>query len=150
MRLVVQRVSEASVKVDDTVAGAIGRGVLVLAGFQRGEDREALDWMAGKLLRLRIFDDDAGVMNRNVEDVGGEILLVSQFTLLGSTRKGNRPSWLNAAPPEEAEPLFNQFVAMIREQTSCPVATGRFGAHMEVGLINDGPVTLMIDSNLRE
>jgi len=150
MRIVVQRVSEAAVRIEGETVGRIARGLLVLVGFSREETESELDWVAGKLIKLRLFADDAGVMNRSVEEVDGGLLLVSQFTLFASTKKGNRPSWLNAAPPEIAEPFFDRFVAKVRDATSQPVECGRFGADMQVHLINDGPVTVMIDSKLRE
>lgn len=150
MRIVVQRVSEAAVRIEGETVGRIAGGLLVLVGFSREETESELDWVAGKLIKLRLFADDAGVMNRSVEEVDGGLLLVSQFTLFASTKKGNRPSWLNAAPPEIAEPFFDRFVAKVRDATSQPVECGRFGADMQVHLINDGPVTVMIDSKLRE
>jgi len=146
MRLVIQRVSEAAVTVSDECVGRIGSGLLVLIGFGVDDSEQDLAWCAGKLTRLRIFADEEGVMNRNVEAVGGSLLLVSQFTLMGSTKKGNRPSWIRAAPPEVAEPQFEKFVELVRSATSCPVETGSFGADMQVSLVNDGPVTILIDS----
>ncbi len=146
MRVVVQRVSEAAVSVDGTVSGRIGHGPLVLAGFEDDDRDGDLDWMAQKLLRLRIFADDAGVMNRSVTEAGGDILAVSQFTLYASTRKGNRPSWGRAARGEVSQPLFERFVARLSDALGRPVATGVFGADMRVSLVNDGPVTLAIDS----
>lgn len=146
MRVVVQRVSEAAVSVDGRVTGQIGRGLLVLAGFEGRDEDADLDWMTQKLLRLRIFPDDKGVMNRSLTEVDGEILTVSQFTLYASTRKGNRPSWGRAAPGEVSQPLFERFVARLAESLGRPVATGVFGADMQIKLVNDGPVTLAIDS----
>lgn len=150
MRVVVQRVGEASVTVDNRVTGAIGRGLLVLAGFEAGDGEADLDWMAGKLVRLRIFADEQGVMNRSVQDTGGDILAVSQFTLYASARKGNRPSWSRAAPGEVSQPLFERFVAKLGEALGKPVPTGVFGADMAVSLTNDGPVTLIMDSRAPE
>lgn len=150
MRALVQRVREASVTVDGCIVGAVGRGLLVLAGIA-GDDRdEDRDWIARKVVALRIFDDDEGVMNRAVGDIEGRLLAVSQFTLFASTRKGNRPSWSAAAPPEVARPAFEQFVAALAAAHGKPVATGVFGAAMQVALVNDGPVTIWLDSRNRE
>ena len=150
MRTVIQRVSAASVAVDGKITGEIGAGLLVLAGFE-ADDREAdLDWMAGKIVRMRIFSDAAGVMNRSVLDSGGGILAVSQFTLYASVRKGNRPSWSRAARGDVSQPLFERFVARLAAELGKPVPTGVFGADMRVSLINDGPVTLAIDSRSPE
>jgi D-tyrosyl-tRNA(Tyr) deacylase len=149
MRALVQRVREASVGVDGKVAGAIAAGLLVLAGIGQDDTDDDLEWVARKLVDLRIFDDERGVMNRSVRDVGGAILAVSQFTLYGSTHKGNRPSWSAAAPPEIARPRFDAFVARLAAQLGKPVPTGVFGAQMLVSLVNDGPVTLWIDSRQR-
>ncbi|GHU25630.1 D-aminoacyl-tRNA deacylase [Betaproteobacteria bacterium] len=146
MRVVVQRVASASVEADAKVVGAIGPGLLVLAGFEEADDGEDLAWVSGKLSRLRIFDDEAGVMNRSIVDVGGEILAVSQFTLFASVRKGNRPSWNRAAAPDIAQPLFGRFVRQLETDLGRSVPTGVFGAEMLVRLVNDGPVTLFIDS----
>ena len=150
MRVVVQRVAEAAVTVGGEVVGRIGPGLLVLAGFEAADGESDLDWMAQKLVRLRIFADAGGVMNRSVVDAGGDILAVSQFTLYASTRKGNRPSWSRAAPGEVSEPLFARFVATLAAALGKPVPTGSFGADMRVGLVNDGPVTLCIDSKAPE
>ena len=146
MRVVVQRVSEAAVSVDARLAGRIGPGLLVLAGFEEADGADDLDWMAQKLVRLRIFPDPQGVMNLSVADVGGEILAVSQFTLYASTRKGNRPSWGRAARGDVSQPLFDRFVERLASALGRPVATGVFGAEMQVSLVNDGPVTIAIDS----
>lgn len=148
MRVVVQRVRHARVTVAGEVTGAIGPGLLVLAGFEAADEADAagLDWMVGKLLKLRIFSDEAGVMNRSVVEAGGEILAVSQFTLYASTRKGNRPSWGRAAPGPVSQPLFDDFVGRLAAAFGRPVPTGVFGADMQVLLENDGPVTLVIDS----
>jgi D-tyrosyl-tRNA(Tyr) deacylase len=145
MKAVLQRVSEASVEVDGRVLGAIGRGLLVLLGIETGDDAAAADRLVRKIAALRIFEDGAGKMNRSVRDVGGSLLVVSQFTLLADLRKGNRPSFIAAAPPEMAEPLYEDFCAGLRAQ-GLPVATGRFGARMAVRLVNDGPVTIWLDS----
>lgn len=144
MRAVVQRVSRASVAVGGRTVGEIGRGLLVLVGFAPGDGREEIDWMAGKLKGLRVFPDGEGRMNLDVGDVGGEMLVVSQFTLYGDVSRGRRPSFLQAAAPEEAERLYDEFVDVCRRGT-VPVATGEFGALMDVSLRNEGPVTLVID-----
>lgn len=150
MRVVVQRVSAAAVRVNDKVTGQIGPGLLVLAGFEEADQAEDLDWMAQKLVRLRIFPDDLGVMNRSVADAGGQILAVSQFTLYATTHKGNRPSWGRAARAEISQPLFDQFVTRLAAALGQSVPTGVFGADMQVSLVNDGPVTLSIDSRRLE
>ncbi len=146
MRVIVQRVSEAAVSVAGNITGEIGRGLLVLAGFEDGDAADDLEWMAQKLVRLRIFPDEAGVMNRSVLDIGGQVLAVSQFTLYASTRKGNRPSWGRAARGEVSEPLFDRFAAQLSSELGRPVPTGIFGADMQVSLVNDGPVTIALDS----
>lgn len=146
MRVVVQRVQQAEVSVSGATTGRIERGLLVLAGFEEADQPGDLDWMAQKLVKLRVFPDDQGVMNRSVVDIGGEILAVSQFTLYASTRKGNRPSWGRAAQGEVSAPLFEQFVACLSRALGKPVPTGVFGADMQVSLVNDGPVTITIDS----
>ena len=150
MRVVVQRVRTASVAVNGEIVGQIGNGLLVLAGFEEADSAADLDWMAGKIARLRLFADENGVMNRSVLDAGGEILAVSQFTLYASVRKGNRPSWSRAARGEVSQPLFERFVARLSTELGKAVATGVFGADMQVSLINDGPVTLTIDSRAPE
>ena len=145
-----QRVSEAAVTVDGRVTGAIGRGLLVLVGVTEGDGDEDRDWLARKIAQLRVFDDGAGVMNRGVVECGGDVLAVSQFTLYASTRKGNRPSYSAAARPEVAQPAFDAFVAALAAAIGKPVPTGVFGAHMAVRLVNDGPVTIWLDSKMRE
>lgn len=145
MRSVVQRVSRGAVRVDRQVVGEVGRGLVVLLGVAEGDSSEDARWMADKLAQLRIFEDEAGKMNRSVRDVGGSVLLVSQFTLLGDARKGNRPSFTGAALPEVASTLYEEVAALLRAR-ALPVATGVFRAHMEVELVNDGPVTLILDS----
>ncbi|PKO35466.1 MAG: D-tyrosyl-tRNA(Tyr) deacylase [Betaproteobacteria bacterium HGW-Betaproteobacteria-7] len=150
MRVVVQRVREASVSVEERVVGRIGAGLLVLAGFEAADTDADLDWMAGKLVRLRLFADGEGVMNRSVLESGGEILAVSQFTLFASVRKGNRPSWSRAARGEVSQPLFERFVARLVAELGKPVPTGVFGADMQIALVNDGPVTLSLDSRAPE
>lgn len=144
MRAVVQRVARAEVRVGGRTVGAIGRGLTVLAGFAPGDDEGTLRWMAEKLRTLRVFPDDEGRMNRSVEEVAGEMLIVSQFTLYGDVARGRRPSFTGAAPPDEAARLYDRFVDACRG-ASVPVATGDFGAIMEVELVNDGPVTLVIE-----
>ena len=150
MRVVVQRVSQASVAVAGAVVGAIGPGLLVLAGFEAEDGAADIEWMVGKLVRMRIFADEAGVMNRSVVESAGDILAVSQFTLYASTRKGNRPSWSRAARGEVSQPLFEQFVVALGQALGKPVPTGVFGADMAVSLVNDGPVTLTLDSRAPE
>ncbi|MBT2557328.1 D-tyrosyl-tRNA(Tyr) deacylase [Hymenobacter sp. ISL-91] len=146
MRLVLQRVRHARVTVEGRVTGQIGPGLLVLAGFAPDDDAAILDRLARKMVQLRIFADDEGKMNRSVQDVGGEVLVVSQFTLLADARKGNRPSYAGAAPPPLAVPLYEQFVQVVAGLLGRPVATGEFGADMQVELLNDGPVTIVLDS----
>lgn len=145
MRAVVQRVSRAAVRVDGSVAGSIERGLLILLGVAAGDGEEQARWTADKVARLRIFEDQAGKMNRSVEDVRGGVLVVSQFTLLGDARKGNRPGFAAAAPPDRANDLYQRVCALLRER-GLPVAEGVFRAHMEVELTNDGPVTILLDS----
>jgi D-tyrosyl-tRNA(Tyr) deacylase len=144
MRIVLQRVSRASVTVEGRVTGEIGRGLLLLVGFTDADTDEALAWMAKKVVQLRIFPDDKGKMNRSVEEADGALLVVSQFTLYGDARKGNRPSFVDAARPEVAIPLYERFVELLRA-TGCRVETGEFGAMMDVELVNDGPVTLVLE-----
>jgi len=146
----VQRVREASVTVDGRIAGAVGPGLLVLAGIGSDDGDDDREWLARKIVALRIFDDDAGTMNRSVADAGGGILAVSQFTLFASTKKGARPSWSGAAPPAVAAPAFDRFVATLADALGKSVATGIFGATMQVALVNDGPVTIWLDSRQRE
>jgi D-tyrosyl-tRNA(Tyr) deacylase len=144
MRIVLQRVSRAKVTVEGRVTGQIGRGLLLLAGFTAADTEQTLAWMAAKIVQLRVFPDDEGKMNRSVVDADGGILVVSQFTLYGDARKGNRPSFIDAARPEIAIPLYERFVRMLRD-TGRPVETGEFGAMMDVELVNDGPVTLILE-----
>ncbi len=145
MRAVVQRVSQASVTVDGECVGAIESGLLILLGVAQDDTPEDANWMAEKIVGLRIFEDDAGKMNLAVTDIGGSLLVVSQFTLLGDCRRGRRPSFVAAAEPERANQLYGLFVERVREQ-GIPVETGQFRAHMDVALVNDGPVTLLLDS----
>ena len=146
MRVIVQRVKQASVTVDGNVTGQIRIGLLLLAGFEETDQVGDLEWMAQKLVKLRIFPDDQSVMNRSVVDVGGDILAVSQFTLYASTIKGNRPSWGRAARGDISQPLFDKFVGMLSVAMGKPVPTGVFGADMQVSLVNEGPVTISMDS----
>jgi D-tyrosyl-tRNA(Tyr) deacylase len=150
MRTVIQRVASAQVAIADEERAAIRAGLLVLAGFEEADGADDLDWMAGKLVRLRIFPDGRGLMNRSVLEVGGEILVVSQFTLFASTRQGNRPAFVRAARPETAIPLYRDFIRQLEAGLGRPVKTGEFGADMRVSLVNDGPVTIVIDSKQRE
>ena len=150
MRLLIQRVKHASVAIDGEVRSRIGAGVLALVGVGNNDGAEDVEYLAGKLVRLRIFDDEAGVMNLDVVQTGGEVLVVSQFTLQASTRKGNRPSYIHAAPEAVSRPLYEQFAARVAELLGREVATGQFGADMQVELINDGPVTIWMDSKHKE
>lgn len=150
MKAVIQRVSSASVTIDGAVRGVIGRGLLVLLGIAEGDTADDGLWLAGKIAALRIFPDDAGQMNLSVRDTGGGVLVISQFTLIASTRKGNRPSFNAAAKPASALPLYEQFLAQMETALARPVARGEFGAMMQVALVNDGPVTLVIDTRNRE
>lgn len=150
MRLVIQRVSSASVSVAGELLGSIGCGLLILVGVEEGDTADDMEWVARKAAAMRIFDDENGVMNRSVTDVDGEVLAVSQFTLTASTRKGNRPSYIRAAGHELAVPMYETFCRKMEELTSRPVGRGRFGADMQVSLVNDGPVTIIVDSRLKE
>ena len=150
MRVVIQRVRHASVTIDGVLKSAIGQGLLVLAGFEEADTEADVEWITKKVLALRIFDDENGVMNRSVLDIGGEILIVSQFTLHALTAKGNRPSYIRAAGHEIAVPLYEKFLALAAEGLGKPVGSGRFGADMKVELLNDGPVTICMDSKRRE
>lgn len=146
MIAVIQRVTEASVTIDGAVKSSIGKGLLVLVGIEDADTAEDSEWLAGKIVNLRIFNDAEGVMNVSVKDDGGDIIVVSQFTLHASTKKGNRPSYIKAAKPEIAIPRYEQFVQHVSEQLGKPVLTGEFGADMKVRLLNDGPVTILIDT----
>ena len=150
MRAIVQRVMESSVKIDGEVVGEIGKGVMILLGIEDLDGREDVEWLVRKIVHMRIFEDEAGKMNCSLLEKGGEALIVSQFTLHASTKKGNRPSFTKAAHPEKSEPLYHDFVREFNEIVKKTSATGRFGADMKVSLINDGPVTIMIDSKLKE
>ena len=148
--MVVQRVSRAKIQVNGRFKGQIGQGLVVLVGIEDADGEEDVRWLSGKLVRLRIFNDEQGLMNRSVQDVGGEILVVSQFTLFASTKKGNRPSFIRAAKPEKAIPVYEAFVRQLEQELGRPVLTGEFGAHMEIELVNDGPVTILIDTKQKE
>jgi D-tyrosyl-tRNA(Tyr) deacylase len=146
MRAVIQRVTKASVSIEGRINGQIGTGLLVLVGVTHTDTRADVDWLAGKVVHLRIFDDAAGVMNLSVKDIGGDILVISQFTLHAATKKGNRPSYILAAKPELAIPLYEAFLGSVEAELGKPVQSGIFGADMKVELLNDGPVTIMMDS----
>jgi D-aminoacyl-tRNA deacylase len=150
MRAVIQRVTQASVTIEGQVRGAIQSGLLVLLGIEEADTPEDIEWLSGKIARLRVFNDDQGVMNRSVQEVQGAILLITQFTLFASTKKGNRPSYSRAARPEIAIPIYEAFRARLETDLGRPVQVGEFGADMKVGLLNDGPVTIMMDSKDRE
>ena len=150
MRAVIQRVSEASVTIGGAVKSAIGRGLLVLLAVEDADTAEDIEWLSGKIVRLRIFNDEQGLMNRSVQEIGGGILLVSQFSLFASTKKGNRPSFSRSAKPEIAVPLYEKFIERLTADFGGAIQTGEFGADMKVALLNDGPVTIIIDSRNRE
>jgi D-tyrosyl-tRNA(Tyr) deacylase len=150
MRAVIQRVSEASVSIGGQIKAALQSGLVVLLAVEAADTAEDIEWLSGKIVRLRIFNDEQGVMNRSVQEIQGDILVVSQFTLFASTRKGNRPSYSRASGPDVAIPLYESFVRKLSEDLSKPVLTGEFGADMKVSLTNDGPVTIIIDTKARE
>jgi D-tyrosyl-tRNA(Tyr) deacylase len=150
MRAVIQRVSSASVTIAGQTKTAIQHGLLVLLGIEESDTADDIEWLSGKLVRLRVFNDDQGVMNRSVQETGGDILVVSQFTLFASTKKGNRPSYIRAARPEIAIPLYEMFLNKLAADLGKPVASGEFGADMQVALVNDGPVTILIDTKTGE
>ena len=150
MRAVIQRVSQAAVTIAGEVRGAIGPGLVVLLGIEEADRADDVEWLCGKIVRLRIFSDADGQMNRSVREIQGGILVISQFTLHASTRKGNRPSFIRAARPETARPLYEAFVRQVEDDLGQPIATGEFGALMQVSLINDGPVTLWIDTRQKD
>jgi D-aminoacyl-tRNA deacylase len=150
MRAVIQRVTRATVAIDQQTVSRIGRGLLVLVAVEPADSHEDIGWLAGKVARLRIFADDQGAMNRSVQEIDGDVLVVSQFTLFASTRKGNRPSFMNAAPPDQANRLYEKFCEQLELETAKKVQRGVFGADMEVELLNDGPVTIWIDTKHRE
>jgi D-tyrosyl-tRNA(Tyr) deacylase len=150
MRAVLQRVKRASVTVEGNITGAIGEGLLVLLGIEEADTLEDMNWLAGKLVNLRIFDDEQGVMNRSLLETGGGLLLVSQFTLFAATKKGNRPSYSRAAPPVIAIPIYEKMIELLSAELGKPIQTGVFGADMKVELLNDGPVTIVIDTKNKE
>lgn len=150
MKVVIQRVTRASVTIEQQLFSSISKGMLVLVGIQADDTDEDINWLASKIVNLRIFDDENGVMNKSILESGGEILAVSQFTLMARTKKGNRPSYIDAAPPAISIPLYEKFVATLSQELHKEVQTGQFGADMKVELINDGPVTIIIDSKNRQ
>lgn len=150
MRCVIQRVSGASVTIDNVVKSSIGIGLLILVGIEDNDVDEDIEWLSGKICKLRIFNDSEGVMNCSVSEISGDILLISQFTLHASTKKGNRPSYLKASRPDYAIPMYEKFIAQLEKDSGKKISTGDFGADMKVSLVNDGPVTIIIDSKNRE
>jgi D-tyrosyl-tRNA(Tyr) deacylase len=150
MRVILQRVLEASVRIEGQIHSQIGKGMLVLLGIEEADTLEDIDWLVKKVVQLRIFPDEAGLMNQSVLDSQGELLVVSQFTLFAATKKGNRPSFIRAARPEQAIPLYELFLSQLSDALGKPVQSGIFGADMQVGLINDGPVTIWMDSKAKE
>lgn len=150
MRVVIQRVSQASVLINSVENRSIGKGLLVLLGIEEADSDEDIEWLCGKISRLRIFNDNEGVMNLSIHEISGEILLISQFTLHASTKKGNRPSYIKAARPESAIPLYQAFIRQLEAETPKKICCGEFGADMKVSLVNDGPVTIIIDSKNKE
>ena len=150
MRAVVQRVSEAHITINREIEKQIGSGLVVLLGIELEDERQDIEWLSRKICRLRIFNDADGIMNLSVADVEGGVMIVSQFTLHASTKKGNRPSYIKAAPPEIAIPLYEEFIICAEKDLGRPVVTGEFGAHMQINLVNDGPVTIIIDTKNRE
>lgn len=150
MIAVIQRVSQAEVKVDGETLGEIGKGFMILLGIEAADGREDIEWLSRKIVNMRLFEDEEGVMNLSLQAIDGEILLISQFTLHASTKKGNRPSYIKAAKPDVAEPLYEQMIGQLEQDLRKPIATGSFGADMKVGLVNDGPVTIIIDSKNKQ
>ena len=150
MRIVIQRVSKASVTIAGKVKSAIGKGYLILLGIEETDSSADVDWLVRKVIGLRVFDDEQGVMNRSIMDAGGEVLVISQFTLFASYKKGNRPSWLRAAKHEISVPLYEEFCQKLSQELGKPVGTGEFGAYMQVELLNDGPVTICMDTKNKE
>jgi len=150
MKAVIQRVSQASVTIDGQIVSAIGPGLMVLVGIEDADTQEDIEWLSSKIVNLRIFNDDAGVMNISIKETGGDILLVSQFTLQASTKKGNRPSYIRASKPEVAVPIYERMIGQLAMDLGKEIFTGRFGADMKVGLVNDGPVTIIIDTKNKE
>ena len=150
MRAVIQRVSSASVVINNAIRSSINKGLLVLLGIEAADTEEDIEWLSGKLVNLRIFDDEQGVMNLDLKAIGGEILLISQFTLHAATKKGNRPSYIKAAKPAMAIPVYEKMIARLQKDLGNPIGTGVFGADMKVSLVNDGPVTIIIDTKNKE
>lgn len=150
MRVVIQRVTRASVTVEGNVIGKIGQGLLILVGVEDVDTVQDIEWLSGKIVNLRIFEDENGVMNKSVKEVEGEVLLVSQFTLHASTKKGNRPSYIKASKPDFAIPMYEKFIKQLEQDLDKSIQTGEFGADMKVELLNDGPVTIVIDSQNKE
>lgn len=150
MRAVIQRVTEATVTINGNVKSQIGKGLLILLGIEESDTQEDIEWLSAKIVKLRVFGDDAGVMNLSVQDIDGEIIVVSQFTLHAKTKKGNRPSYIKAAGPQVAVPIYEAFIKKIEKDLGKPIQTGEFGADMKVALINDGPVTIIIDTKNKE
>lgn len=150
MRAVIQRVSTASVSINGSITASIGNGYMVLLGIETEDTKEDAEWLCGKIALLRVFGDENGLMNKDIKEVNGDILVVSQFTLHASYKKGNRPSFIKAARPEQAIPLYNQFINSLSDKLEKPVATGTFGADMKVALVNDGPVTILMDTRNKE
>ena len=150
MRVVIQRVNRASVSIDGIIKSEIGEGLMILIGIECDDNEEDIEWLAGKISRLRIFRDDNGALNRSVTEIDGEILCISQFTLHAKTKKGNRPSFIRAAKPDVAIPLYEKFIEQLSKETGKQVKTGKFGAYMQIDLLNDGPVTIFIDTKNKE
>lgn len=150
MRAVIQRVNKASVEVDNTIIGKIDEGLLVLIGIENEDSKQDAEWLASKIVKMRVFADNTGLMNLDITDINGEMLVISQFTLFASTKKGNRPSFINSAKPDIAIPLYNYFLQFIKNQLNIPVKSGIFGADMKVSLVNNGPVTIIIDTKKKE
>lgn len=150
MRIVIQRVTLASVTIDEKIKASIGKGYLILLGIEERDGQEDIDWLVKKVINLRVFDDENGVMNRSIMDAGGEFLVISQFTLFASYKKGNRPSWFRAAKHETSIPLYEQFCKRLAQESNLNVKTGEFGAYMKVELLNDGPVTIFMDTHNKE
>ena len=150
MRAVIQRVSKASVSINEQICGQIRHGLLILLGIEEADNKDDIDWLSGKIIRLRIFPDEQGVMNKSITESDGDILLISQFTLHASTKKGNRPSYIKAARPDKAIPLYEAFIKQLEEYLGKNIETGEFGALMDISLVNSGPVTIIIDSKTKE
>lgn len=150
MRAVIQRVSQASVSVEQKLLSSINNGLLILLGVEQGDSSNDVDWLSSKIINLRIFNDESGLMNKDILAIHGDVMIISQFTLFGSTKKGNRPSFIRSAKPDEAIPLYNQFIKQIEVKLQKTVSTGKFGADMQISLINDGPVTIIIDTKNKE